>query len=50
MNGMRTRLTLDRAQQRPLNEAAHVGDRIVGWVGCIGLALFVIYELSGRYL
>ncbi len=46
MNGLRTRLTLDRAQQQPLNEAARLGDRIVGWVGCIGLAFFIIYELT----
>lgn len=52
MNGLRTRLnlTLDREQQKPLNEAARMGDRIVGWVGCIGLAVFIIYELSGRFL
>lgn len=50
MNGLRTRQTLDRAHQQALNESVRTGDTIVGWVCCIGLAVFIIYELSGRYL
>lgn len=49
MNGLRTRQTLDRTHQQS-TETVHPGDRIVGWVGCIGLVVFIIYELSGRYL
>lgn len=52
MNGLRTRLnlTLDRAHQQALNESVRVGDSIVGWICCIGLVVFIIYELCGRYL
>lgn len=52
MNGLRTRLDLthDRAYQQALNESVRVGDSVVGWICCIGLVLFLIYELSGRYL
>lgn len=39
-----------RTQQPSINESMHIGDRIVGWVGCIGLAVFIIHELIGRYL
>lgn len=48
MNGLRTRQTLDRAHQHA--PSRHTGDTIVGWICCIGLAVFMIYELSGRYL
>lgn len=50
MNGLRTRLELDPERQRVHNEISHAGDRIVGWVCCIGLAVFILYELSWRYL
>lgn len=39
-----------RTHQQALNESVHTGDRIVGWVGCIGLSVFIINELIGRYL
>ena len=29
-------------------EAADRRDRIVGWVCCVGLALFVLWEIIGR--
>ena len=30
-------------------EAADRRDRIVGWACCIGLAIFVIIEITGRF-
>lgn len=50
MNGLRTRLSLDADRQQLHNRISDTGDRIVGAVCCIGLALFVLYELAGRYL
>ena len=50
MNGLRTRQTLDRSHQHAGNESDRIGDRIVGWFCCIGLVVFIIYELSGRFL
>lgn len=50
MNGLRTRLNLDATQQKVHNQIGNVGDSLVGWVGCIGLVVFIILELSWRFL
>lgn len=49
MNGLRTRLFLDSRQQKVHNRLANTGDRLVGWFCCIGLAVFVLYEIARRF-
>jgi hypothetical protein len=49
MNALRTRLNLDSEHQKVHNNISDTGDRIVGWVGCIGLVVFVIIEITGRF-
>lgn len=47
MNGLRTRRHLDSAQQTVHNETSNLGDLIVGWVCCVGLIGFVIWQIFG---
>lgn len=50
MNGLRTRLNLDAAEQKIHNQISNAGDSIVGWACCIGLVVFIIHELAWRFL
>jgi hypothetical protein len=56
MNTIRTRIQLEEIthlardeRQRQELEAADRRDSIVGWVCCIGLVVFVIIEITGRF-
>lgn len=49
MNGLRTRLYLDDSRQKVHNQISNAGDSIVGWACCIGLVVFVIIEITGRF-
>lgn len=47
MNGLATRRQISR--HRAISSAAHRRiDTLIGWVGCIGMAVFVLIELVGR--
>lgn len=47
MNGLSTRQQIRR--HRAIHSDSHRKiDTVIGWVGCFGMAVFVLIELAGR--